>query len=126
MTTTTKTELPHLDENDLRSLFNLAHSKAIDYIHEADQDIAWLAAAPGRMSRHAMLRGHRDTWSDREERGQRELANAKDRRAKYIALVEKLEAVFAAEFDAGIADFAAAMRERWAAAKRADRKGGKQ
>jgi len=42
-----------------------------------------------------------------------------------VAFVEKLEAAFAAEYDQSIADFAAAMKQRWQDAKRADRKGGK-
>jgi len=125
MTTDKTTKpLPHLDEADLRLMFNLAHTHAVDTIVDCDETIAW-HETPGRLSRRSLLRGHRDAWTDRDARAKREVEHARETRARYVAFVEKLEAAFAAEYDQSIADFAAAMKQRWQDAKRADRKAGK-
>jgi len=44
------TKLPHLDEADLRLMFNLAHTHAVDTIVDCDETIAW-HETPGRLSR---------------------------------------------------------------------------
>jgi hypothetical protein len=112
MTKPTRPAMPApFTEQEKRTVFSLAHSAALDSLHEAQQTIAWLEGGPDRMSRHSLLRNHR-SWTERAERGARELANAKETVAKRTALVEKIEALFAIEEEAHIEAFAEAFRTR--------------
>lgn len=126
-TTKTKTaaDIVPFTIDEQRRLLGLAHAHALDQLFEAQQTIAWHEAEPGRLSRHAMLRGNKGAWTDRAERAGRELARARETLASTSTLVEKIEAVFEVAEQQEVEAFAAAMSERWKAAKAADRKAGK-
>lgn len=111
--------LPHLDADDLRSILIAAHTHAVDTIHDCDETIAWLET-PDRLSRRSLMRHYRDSWNKRHEHAKLELDHARATRAKYVALADKLESVFAAEHDQSMKDFAEAFAERWRDAKRTD------